>query len=51
MDREGWWAAVHGVSQESNTTERLSTHAGCVQLAFARETGEGGGDSYFSGTD
>ena len=26
MDREGWWAAVHGVSKEWNTTERLSTH-------------------------
>ena len=51
MDREGWWAAVLGVSQESNTTERLSTHAGCVQLAFERETGERREDSYFSGTD
>ena len=38
MDREGWWAAVHGVSQEWNTTGRLSTHAGCVQLAVERET-------------
>ena len=38
MDREGWWAAVHGVSKESNTTGRLSTHAGCVQLAVERET-------------
>ena len=38
MDREGWWAAVHGVSKELNTTGRLSTHAGCVQLAVERET-------------
>ena len=27
MDRGGWRAAVHGVEKESDTTERLSTHA------------------------
>ena len=26
MDRGAWWAAVHGVTKESDTTERLSTN-------------------------
>ena len=26
MDRGPWWATVHGVSKESKTAERLSTH-------------------------
>ena len=26
MDREAWWATVHGVSKELDTTEWLSTH-------------------------
>ena len=27
MDRGAWWAVVHGVTKESDTTERLNTHA------------------------
>ena len=26
MDRRAWWAAVHGVTDELDTTERLSMH-------------------------
>ena len=26
MDRGNWWAAVHGVSKESDTTERLNNN-------------------------
>ena len=26
MDREAWWATVHGVTKELDTTEWLSTH-------------------------
>ena len=26
MDRGAWWAAVHGVAKESDTTERLHFH-------------------------
>ena len=26
MDRGVWWATVHGVAKESDTTERLITH-------------------------
>ena len=29
MDRRAWWATVHGVCKESNTTEHLSTHTRC----------------------
>ena len=25
MDRRAWWAIVHGVTEESNITERLNT--------------------------
>ena len=25
MDRGAWWATVHGVTEESDTTEQLST--------------------------
>ena len=27
MDRGSWWATVHGVTKELETTEGLSTHA------------------------
>ena len=27
MDRGAWWATVHGVTKEMDTTEQLSTHA------------------------
>ena len=30
MDRGAWWATVHGVTNESDTTERLSPHAGTL---------------------
>ena len=30
MDREAWWATVHGVTKESNTTEGLDTHPECI---------------------
>ena len=26
MDRGAWWATVHGVARESDTTERTHTH-------------------------
>ena len=26
MDRGAWWATVHGVTKESDTTEQLRTH-------------------------
>ena len=26
MDRGAWWAIVHGVAKESDTTEQLITH-------------------------
>ena len=26
MDRGNWWAAVHGVPKESDTTERLNNN-------------------------
>ena len=26
IDRGAWWATVHGVAKESDTTERLITH-------------------------
>ena len=26
MDRRAWWATVHGVTKESDTTEQLTTH-------------------------
>ena len=26
MDREAWWATVHGVTKESDTTEQLHFH-------------------------
>ena len=26
MDRGAWWAIVHGVSKESDTTERLTDY-------------------------
>ena len=29
MDRRAWWATVHGVCKESNTTEHLSRHTRC----------------------
>ena len=27
MDRRAWWATVHGVAKEQDTTEQLNTHA------------------------
>ena len=30
MDRGSWWATVHGVTNESDTTEQLSPHAGTL---------------------
>ena len=31
MEREAWWATVHGVTKESNVTERL-THKHCTLI-------------------
>ena len=28
MDRGAWWATVHGVAKESDTTERLNNNSG-----------------------
>ena len=28
MDRETWWATVHGVAKESDTTERWNNNSG-----------------------
>ena len=30
MDRGAWQATIHGVTEESDTTELLSTHTQCV---------------------
>ena len=30
MDKESWWAAVHGVAKEWDMTQRLSTHIICL---------------------
>ena len=38
MDREAWGGLQSGGSAESNTTERLSTHSGCAELAGAMKT-------------
>ena len=38
MDRGAWWAAVHGVAKESDTTERLHFHFSLLCI------GEGNGD-------
>ena len=32
MDGEVWWATVHGISKESETTEQLSIHAHLIFL-------------------
>ena len=40
MDRGAWWAIVHGVAKEADTTERRNTKAGCT-LVFTM-TGESG---------
>ena len=39
MDGGAWWAAVHGVAKESDTTEQLHFH-----FSLSR-TGEGNGNS------
>ena len=34
MDRRGWWSTVHGVSKESDITERLNTqHSSAENLS------------------
>ena len=36
MDREAWWATVHGVTKESDMTERLNTHTHTHTLALTK---------------
>ena len=40
MDRGAWQPAVHGAAQESDTTERLSTHTHNDQLREEQFQGE-----------
>ena len=40
MDREAWWATVHGGCKESDTTEQLSMHThgdSCHLTVFHRQ--------------
>ena len=30
MDKGAWWATVHGVTKESDTTEQLNNNSVCV---------------------
>ena len=32
MGREAWWATVHVVTKESDTTERLSIHTNILKM-------------------
>ena len=32
MDRRAWWAAVHGVAQELDTTEATACEHACVKM-------------------
>ena len=34
MDRGAWWATVHGVAKESDTTECLTLHLSADKLVF-----------------
>ena len=35
MDREAWWAIVHGITKSQTQLQRLSMHAVCTIIRFS----------------